>query len=449
MNDNRRPVVQFHRLPSRLLRQLPLIRTIPVLALVLAACFSAQARAADLSGAVAATLVVYSDDLDEAFLGSAFLWGDGTLAVTNAHVVGAAKRVELRAADGRRLSAPVVARDVGRDIALIAVEAAAFGPGLVPAAALPGPGAPVWAVGSPLGAAFSVSAGSISAVGRQVEPATPVRYLQHDAAVNPGSSGGPLVDAEGRLVGMNSLIADGSRLFVGIAYAMTAQDIARLVPALAEGSLRPVPDLRLRLRPVSRKVAAALGVPAGQGLLVDAAEAGGLAWRAGLAAGDLVLTLDGVALAEAGDLALALDARVGDRPVLGVLRQGARIELAMDLAVGEAGLTAGPGAAPVTIDSYTLAGLGIRLDGAAVTGLTDGSPADFAGLTPGDTLLALNGRPVARIDLAALEVTGPLLILAQSPAGQTRHIVVDPWGKGRGPRAVGGANVLDPAVVLF
>ena len=114
-------------------------------------------------------------------------------------------------------------------------------------------------------------------------------YIQHDAAVNPGSSGGPLVDAEGRLVGMNSQIADGSRLFVGIGYAMSAADIERLVPKMIRGELREVPKLGLRLRPVSRKIAVALGMTEGEGLLVDHVAAGGIAGRAGLQPGDVIL----------------------------------------------------------------------------------------------------------------------------------------------------------------
>ncbi len=114
-------------------------RLIPALALLLALGlhFIPPARAADLDAALDATLVVYSDDLDEAFLGSAFLWGDGQIAVTNQHVVGDARTVELRTRDGRRLSARVVARDKGRDIALIAVPEAALGRGLAPSGTVP------------------------------------------------------------------------------------------------------------------------------------------------------------------------------------------------------------------------------------------------------------------------------------------------------------------------
>ncbi|MCR8724196.1 trypsin-like peptidase domain-containing protein [Frigidibacter sp. ROC022] len=428
-------------------------RLIPMIALVLAALmhFAGPARATALDKAMDAVLVVYSDDLDEAFLGSAFLWGDGQLAVTNQHVVGDATTVELRTRDGQRLSARVVARDKGRDIALIAVPDAVLGKGLLPADYLPDVGEPVFALGAPLGAEFTATQGMISATGRQIEEAMPIRYVQHDAAVNPGSSGGPLVDAEGRLVGMNSQIADGSRLFAGIAYAMSSVDIERLVPVLADGSLKPVPDLGLRLRPVSRKIAAALGIEAERGLLIDAVKPGSIADRGGLEPGDVILAFGAGVLHAPGDLAFRIEARIGDFPELTVLRQGFRVRVVLDLKpTGSILAKMSAGAAPGKVASYSFAGLGIACgsDG-RVTGLNPASPAGFAGLVEGDIILTINGKPVAEVDLATLEVTGPLVLLIERREGETLHVIVDPWGKGRGARPVGGANVLDPAVVLF
>ena len=432
-------------------------RALPALALLLALAmhFVQPLRAADLEAALDATLVVYSDDLDEAFLGSAFLWGDGRIAVTNQHVVGDARTVELRTRDGRRLSARVVARDRGRDIALIAVPDAVLGLGLQPAGEVPGVGEPVFALGAPLGAEFTATQGMISAMGRQIEEAQPIRYVQHDAAANPGSSGGPLVDARGRLVGMNSQIADGSRLFAGIAYAISADDILRLLPLMLAGELREVPDLGLRLRPVSRKIAEALGIEAGVGLLVDSERAGSISERGGLLPGDLILAFGPGMLRAPGDLAFRVEDRGTDFPELTVLRGGYRIRVVLDLSPASPVLARmaagdGTGTGPGRIGSYTFAGLGIACDAAGhVAGLNPGSPAGFAGLVEGDTILAVNGRPVAEVDLATFEITGPLVLLVRRDNGETLHVVIDPWGKGRGPRPVGGANVLDPAVVLF
>jgi serine protease Do len=101
----------------------------------------------------------------------------------------------------------------------------------------------------------------------------------------------------------------------------------------------------------------------------------------------------------------------------------------------------------VTVASYRLAALGVVLDDSGlVTAVTENSPALFAGLAQGDRILTVNG---AEVDLAAYEVTAPVLILVAAPGGATRHIHLDPWGKLDGLRPVGGANVLDPDVVVF
>jgi serine protease Do len=328
------------------------------------------------------------------------------------------------------------------------VPGAMFGPGLTPADTPPVVGTEVYAIGAPLGAEFTATRGMISANGRQIEDASPVLYVQHDAAVNPGSSGGPLVDAEGRLVGMNSQIADGSRLFVGIGYAMSAGDIERLVPKMIRGELREVPRLGLRLRAVSRKIAVALGITEGAGLLVDHVAVGGLAERAGLVPGDVLLAFGGDGLAAPGDLAFRIEDRHSDTPELVVLRDGAELRLVLDLKPTRDVLAKLSGVAPVRVGSYSLAGLGIAIAEDRVTGLNPGSPAAYAGLAEGDEILAVDGVKVAELDLAAVQVTKPLVLLVRRGEA-TLHVIVDPWSKGRHGRAVGGANVLDPDVVLF
>lgn len=283
--------------------------------------------------------------------------------------------------------------------------------------------------------------------------------LQHDAAVNPGSSGGPLVDASGRLVGMNSQIADGSRMFVGIAYAIAAPDLERIVNGLIDETLEPFPRLGLTARPVDRKAAEALGVPVA-GLLVDGAQEGGLAAVAGLQGGDIILAVDGTALAAPGDFAFLIEAAQGAGTAeLTVLRGGETITIAMALTLPEAeeaefGIKtrdlSEAGSEPARIKSYRLGALGVVLgDDGTVTGVTENSPALFAGLAKGDRIVAVNGEAMDPAALDALELDAPALILVQAPGGATRHIYLDPWGKHDGARPLGGANVLDPAVVVF
>lgn len=389
--------------------------------------------------------IVHTADAEDRFLGSAFLWGAGEVAVTNAHVVGDAAEVRLTDAAGHQEIAQVIARDPVRDVAVISVKPGRVG--LIPSTDAPRLGAEVWALGAPLGAAFSVTEGRISALARQVEPAVPIRMIQHDAAVNPGSSGGPLVDNQGALVGMNSQIADGSRMFVGIAYAISAADLVRIVQGLVAETLPPPPKLGMITMEVDRQLSQALGVAVG-GVLVDRVRPGGLAEAAGLVAGDVVLAADGVALAGAGDLAFALEAAqaVGVTD-LAIWRAGSMVMISVALVVPEGDVLREVSGAALRLASYGLPDLGVTVDGALVVAVTDNSPALMSGLAVGDKIVKVNGRD--GVDLGGLQIAAPLLLLVQGADGATRHVMIDPWATGKTLRPVGGANVLDPDAEVF
>ncbi|WP_333816764.1 S1C family serine protease [Tabrizicola sp.] len=417
-----------------------------LLVLALAAILS-PASASPLDDAMDKVFTVRSADAEDRFLGSAFVWADGSVAVTNAHVVGKAEEVRLIDRHGTDTTALVIARDTVRDVAVISLPAPAEGLSLAPD--LPELGDEVFALGAPLGIEFTLTEGRISSLARQVDIAVPMLMLQHDAAVNPGSSGGPLVDAEGRLLGMNSQIADGSRMFVGIAYAIPTAELDRIVTGLTLETLPPFPTLGLTARPVDRQVAETLGVTP-QGLLIDAVAPGSLAETSGLEPGDIITQASGTTLTSPGDFAFAIESASADgAATLTLLRAGQEQTLTLALTEPEAtGLrTREVPRAPATVAAYSLAALGVTLDPqGTVTALTDNSPALLAGLTKGDRILAINGAPQ---DLQAYEITAPALLLLEAPGGATRHIRLDPWHAPEGVRPIGGANVLDPAVVVF
>ena len=443
-----------------------LLRRLLLPAVIIAALPLAPARAAPMDAdggqsevgpaavalAMGAVFTVHSADDQDRFLGSAFLWGAaGEVAVTNAHVVGEAGRVRLTDAAGHQEIGEVIARDPVRDVAVIAVAPGRVG--LMAAAGAVQLGQPVLALGAPLGVEFTVTSGTISALARQVEVSVPIRMVQHDAAVNPGSSGGPLVDLAGGLVGMNSQIADGSRMYVGIAYAIPAAALDRIVAGVIAETLPAYPQLGLRGRAVDRQLAAALGIAAG-GVLVDALGDGGLGARAGLAAGDVIRAVDGIDLAAPGDLPFLIEAAqaASDSARLGVLRAGELIELTLPLTPApQAGLTLrSVGAGPQRVARYSIATLGLRLgEGGRIESVTYNSPALLAGVAQGDRILQMNGQPVDLAALAAAEITAPVLFLLVAQDGVTRHVLVDPWGGADRLRPVGGANVLDPEVVVF
>lgn len=357
-----------------------------VLMVVVLVVLLGPATASPLDVAMDREFTLRSADAGDRFLGSAFLWADGTVAVTNAHVVGVAEEVRLVDGDGVEETGKVIACDAERDVALIAVKPGRKGLTLAPA--LPGLGDAVFALGAPLEVEFTLTEGRISAIARQVEITVPLRLLQHDAPVNPGSSGGPLVDADGRLLGMNSQIADGSRMFVGIAYAISAADLDVIVTGLIEETLPPLPSLGLTARPVDRQVAVALRVDAA-GLLVDGVEPGGLADAGGLRGGDIILAVDGAELLRPGDFVFAVErASAAGEAMVGILRDGERLDLPLLLVteVGKDGSTPRqvPKGVPERVHAYRLATLGVVLDGAGQVTVGDGKLAcTVCGAGPG------------------------------------------------------------------
>lgn len=432
---------------ARRQRPLKFIEALAALLVLALVALIQPASASPLDAAMDKVFTVRSNDAEDRFLGSAFVWEGGEVAVTNAHVVGDAEDIRLIDRHGADLTALVIARDPVRDVAVIALPTAAQGLGLAPES--PELGNEVFALGAPLGIEFTLTEGRISSLARQTDIAVPMLMLQHDAAVNPGSSGGPLVDSEGRLIGMNSQIADGSRMFVGIAYAIPTAELSRIVTGLIDETLPPFPTLGLTARPVDRQIAETLGVEA-QGLLIDAVAAHSLAEASGLKPGDIITQAYGTTLTLPGAFAFAIESATADGEAqLTLLRAGQEQTLTLSLTAEEPTFlrTRDISRAPATVASYTLTELGVILDPrGTVTNLTDNSPALMAGLAKGDRILTINGSPQ---DLTTFSLTAPALLLLQSPGGATRHIRLDPWHAPEGVRPVGGANVLDPDVVVF
>lgn len=403
---------------------------------------------AGLSHAMEATLVVAAADRDRRFLGSAVLWQDGRFAVTAAHVVGERRKVRLRNALGFEVIAEVVIIDAARDVAFVRLAEAVMGEGLELRSTALRVGETVYAIGAPFEADQTVTAGIVSSRERQVDPSSPVFMIQHDAAINAGSSGGPLVDRDGRLIGINSELAEQSRFFTGIAYALPA----KLLGDVYDGVLNDVPVLGLRLRAVDWMVAEALGLEDARGLLVDYVMPGGAADGAGLKAGDILLAVDGKKILREGDFALWLDARQGERVKLTILRGSARIEMLMDFSVEEIDVIMGKTQTGVVVPAKprtTLRKLGVILTGRRVTELSPTSPAYLAGLSVGDEILAIDGVPVGRDGGDWPEIDGPVLLLVRTVTGQTKHVVFDPFTNEQAMRPIGGANVLDPAVITL
>lgn len=421
-----------------------------VAALCLGALHSARADAIPgLTRAIGATLVVHSTDETDTFLGSAFLWGDGHIALTCAHVVYGETEVSVTFADGHEATARVLARDPARDVAVLEVPGGE-GHGLSPAPEPAELGQTVYAVGAPLGVEFTVTRGMASDRPRQLNPSVPIRLVQHDASVNDGNSGGPLVDAEGRVLGMNSQIVDGSRHFIGLSFAISVADLQHMVPRLLAGTLQPVPVLGMRVRPVDGEIALALGVPR-QGELVDDVTPGGIAATADLRAGDIVTEIDHTALTRPGDIAFLLESAAPlGKAVASVLRDHHAVTLTLDLGPPTRHPLA---SAPARPSRFATTDLGLTLDDQGrITGLLANRVAKLAGLKEGETVLAVNGNPLADpakvAAFRAMPVTAPLLFLVQDEGGITRHVILDPWNPSFDPLIAMGVGA-GPNVVSF
>jgi serine protease Do len=190
----------------------------------------------------------------------------------------------------------------------------------------------VIAVGNPFGLGGTVTAGIVSARGRDIGAGPYDDYLQIDAPVNRGNSGGPTFNLRGEVVGVNTAIASPSGGSVGIAFAVPAETTARVVASLKDSGSVARGFLGVQIQPVTPEVADAIGLREPKGALVAHAEANGPAAKAGLKRGDTILSLDGRPVADARDLTRRIGAKApGTKADLRVWREGREQALVVEL----------------------------------------------------------------------------------------------------------------------
>lgn len=224
--------------------------------------------------------------------GSGFFISPDGYIVTNDHVAGHAKTMQVTTADGTVLVARLVGTDERSDLALIKVDAARQFPAVKFADRAPQVGDWVVAIGNPFGLGGTVTAGIVSARGRDIA-ANPYAFLQIDAPINKGNSGGPAFDMDGHVVGVNTAIYSPSGGSVGIGFDVPADTARRVVEQLRQKGYVTRGWLGVSVQPVTDAIADSLGMRQAQGALVDEPDAGGPADKAGIKAGDVVLTIDG------------------------------------------------------------------------------------------------------------------------------------------------------------
>jgi serine protease Do len=333
--------------------------------------------------------------------------------LTNRHVVENASRVEVVFRDGRKLRGKTVGVDAATDLAVVKVDARDLPAATFADSSQARPGEWVIAIGSPFGLDYTVTVGVVSAIGRGGMGANEIEdYLQTDASINPGNSGGPLVNLRGEVLGINTMIVGQG---TGIGFAITS-NMARIVAEqlIDSGSVHRA-FIGVTFQDVTPELARHFGIEGKTGALVNAVLEGGPAAKAGLAPGDVILSVDGKPIGESRQLQrLVLERPVGAKVSLLVVRD--KKERTLPLVTGERPQTGREGArgeqprADVS-DEPVGEGLGMRLlpltaaaakqlgyegsaHGALVAEVARGSSADRAGLARGDLIVEADRKAV-------------------------------------------------------
>lgn len=255
-----------------------------------------------------------------------FISADGFI-VTNNHVVADAVEISVKLADGREMAGRIVGRDEATDLAVIKVDGSDFPFVSFEETAQPRVGDWVIAVGNPFGLGGTATAGIVSAQGRNIPDPTAnyVDFIQIDAAINRGNSGGPTFDIYGRVIGVNSAIFSPSGGSVGIGFAIPASVAKPITDRLMRGETIERGYLGVQIGPIDPAFVAPLGLENRQGAFVNSVTPGGPADRAGLQVGDIVLSLNGQKVADSTELTRRVgQARPGDNLRLEIIRDGRR-----------------------------------------------------------------------------------------------------------------------------
>ena len=301
-------------------------------------------------------------------VGSGFILTADGIIMTNAHVVDGAEQVIVTLTDKREFVARIIGADRRTDVAVVKIEASGLQPVKLGDPNRLKVGEWVMAIGSPFGLENTVTAGIVSAKGRDTGDYLP--FIQTDVAINPGNSGGPLINMRGEVIGINSQIYSRSGGFMGISFAIPIDEAANVSNQLRANGRVQRGRLGVGIGEVSKEVAESLGMAKPQGAFVSSVEPGSPAEKAGIEAGDIILKFDGKTIEKSSDLPRTVGGtKPGTQSNLSLLRRGVTKDISITVGEFEADKpTAKAGSAPEKKAEPKAA---VQLLGLTVSDLTD------------------------------------------------------------------------------
>lgn len=342
--------------------------------------------------------------------GSGFIVDANGTIVTNNHVVRDARTVSVRTDDGKEYTAKVVGRDPRTDIAVLKVDAARPLPYIELGNSRDvKPGEWVVAMGNPFGLGGTVTAGIVSAVSRDIGAGPYDQFIQIDAPINQGNSGGPLFTQDGKVIGMNTAILSPSGGSVGIGFAVPSDMIRTVSAQILQNGHVVRGYVGVEAQPVNEAMAKALRLGENGGALLAGVKAGGPGAKAGLKPGDVIQSVNGQQVSNPRELALAVaNLKPGDEAKVRILRNGNtrdvevkvgqlpndRIASADDSAPANRGQL-GLALAPLSPEARGQLDLPEGTEGALIQRVRPGSPAEQAGLKSGDVIVGVGTEAVA------------------------------------------------------
>ena len=386
-------------------------------------------------------------------VGTGFIVDAKGTIVTNYHVVSKADSITITMSDGTKLPAKMLGGDEKTDLAVLKVDSdkplpfVTFGD-----AAKVRVGQAVMAVGNPFGLGGTVTTGIVSARGRDIQSGPFDDYIQTDAAINRGNSGGPLFNMDGKVIGINTAIYSPSGGNIGLGFAIPSSLAEPVVAQLKDGGRVERGLLGVQIQPLTKEIAESLSLKSDKGALVAMVQPDSPALAAGIKSGDVIVSVDGKPVESIKELTRAISAlKPGTSVKLGFWRDGkdmtvtakvgdqkeesAIVKAKADGKPAEAAkpepMAYGVSLAPISPEARKQLGLDSAVNGVLVAAVEPGSPADDQGLKAGDVLQqvgrdAIDSPKMAAEKLKEAKTTGKPVLMKIYREGMTRFVAISP-----------------------